>query len=278
MNELEFFDFCQERERVRIAKEAGMPRPWTEDQVLQRNYFCNIYREDDKTTRWFAKHVRDKVKDSPTRAVQAVLAFRWFNKIETGAEIHEWLVGQWDSDAVKQVLGQMITNGRKIFNGAYIISAPNAGGSKLDWACRCIDESLANIDAILDACQISIQEAWNHLRGHRGLGPFMAYEAVTDLRWTCVLENAPDIMKWANPGPGCIRGASWIKFGNNVTLSRADIGDLVFPLMKRLLTMSLDYDWQRPWEMREVEHALCEYDKWKRGHDGSKLKRRYAGM
>jgi hypothetical protein len=30
----------------------------------------------------------------------------------------------------------------------------------------------------------------------------------------------------------------------------------------------------RPWEMREVEHWLCEYDKWRRGMGGQRLKRR----
>jgi hypothetical protein len=39
-----------------------------------------------------------------------------------------------------------------------------------------------------------------------GLGPFLAYEIVTDLRFTALLENAPDIMTWANPGPGAKRG------------------------------------------------------------------------
>jgi 5-hmdU DNA kinase, helical domain len=43
-----------ERERIRIAKKAGAPKPWTLDPILQANRFCNIRREDDPVTQWIA--------------------------------------------------------------------------------------------------------------------------------------------------------------------------------------------------------------------------------
>ena len=39
-----------------------------------------------------------------------------------------------------------------------------------------------------------------------GWGPFMAYQAVVDMRFTRLLSGAADIATWAAAGPGTIRG------------------------------------------------------------------------
>ncbi|GIT32189.1 MAG: hypothetical protein Ct9H300mP2_2680 [Candidatus Neomarinimicrobiota bacterium] len=43
-----FFDFCREREKIRFAREAGTPAPWTDDPILQQGRFLNVFREDDR--------------------------------------------------------------------------------------------------------------------------------------------------------------------------------------------------------------------------------------
>ena len=44
--------FIQEREKIKLRKEAGLPRPWTDDEVLDKTKFTNIYRQDDKTSKF----------------------------------------------------------------------------------------------------------------------------------------------------------------------------------------------------------------------------------
>ena len=39
-----------ERWSILKKREAGQSKPWTEDKVLQSEYFCNVNREDDKVT------------------------------------------------------------------------------------------------------------------------------------------------------------------------------------------------------------------------------------
>lgn len=56
----------------------------------------------------------------------------------------------------------------------------------------------------------SLRRVWAWLTNFFGLGPFLAYEVVTDLRHTPLLDRAPDIDTWANPGPGALRGANLI--------------------------------------------------------------------
>jgi hypothetical protein len=115
------------------------------------------------------------------------------------------------------------------------------------------------------------------------IGSFMAYELVTDLRHTALLRDAPDINTWAATGPGAARGLDWVFGGPTVPRGygkpkweAADLAEMMV-----LLEMSRDprnwpAEWPR-WELREVEHTLCEYDKWKRGCNGEKLKRTYVG-
>ena len=112
------------------------------------------------------------------------------------------------------------------------------------------------------------------------LGDFRAYEIVTDLRHTCVLEGATDIMVWANPGPGALLGASFI-LGVEKNSTKAFRGE-VLELMRELTRLANEPDagfwpgsWPR-WEMREAEHTLCEYSKYVRGQRGERLKRRFS--
>ena len=46
-----FMWFCEERERIRRAYEAGEPRPYTDDPILHRHKFTNIDRRHDRGTK-----------------------------------------------------------------------------------------------------------------------------------------------------------------------------------------------------------------------------------
>lgn len=45
------FDYMKERESIRLRKEAGSPRPWTQDPILHEFSFTNVRRIHDRTTR-----------------------------------------------------------------------------------------------------------------------------------------------------------------------------------------------------------------------------------
>ena len=42
--------YINERESIRKLREAGYPKPWTQDKILQTYRFCNVNREDDTVT------------------------------------------------------------------------------------------------------------------------------------------------------------------------------------------------------------------------------------
>lgn len=184
--------------------------------------------------------------------------------------------------------------------GAYIISSPQ-GYSKLDGVLEVIrrfyHESRAwpiqaeSLDSNMnwrEAAELmtanpgeeycSLESAHRWLRQFDYFGPFHSYEITTDLRHTSLLRGAPDITTWANPGPGARRGANRVmgRDKSDHTVSRIGLIDE----MREILAYSREFDlWpgrdlrgrasyrevDRPvWEMRDVEHTLCEFDKYER--------------
>ena len=292
-----------------------MPRDsWTQDAILREYRFCNVFRELDTTTEWFAHHVRTPLRDSPD-VLLATVVFRWFNRISTGEAVFLNLM-HWEGhdgtawehmlrtgriDPVRKAILDHCGAGPYV-TGSYIIKTMD-GVDKLSGVLLAITRFMRQSRAVAPGSQLdqgemsrmllreqgrhSLEFVWRWLTLFPYLGHFMAYEIVTDLRHTALLDRAPDILTWANPGPGAERGLNRI-MGRDVRkrMSRR----VLLEEMQELLALSRNIAyWPRwngeehesavmglydygdygdnmwpAWEMREVEHTLCEFDKYER--------------
>ena len=258
-----FFSWINERTSIQVKKDAGQPWPWTEDKILREFNFTNAFREKDKPTVWFRENIRDPLKDSHD-VYMATVIFRWFNLIETGETLlrHNLHV-DWDPQkAYEAIIPQ-----DKWITGAYMIKSPT-GRNKVKGVCQTIStvwEGRAHF--LRKTPWASLEKMCYFLEGYPFLGPFLAYEIVTDLRHTCIGDEALDINTWANAGPGAMRGLNRI-FGRELTYvskrhdwcsemrKLLDISDLY--LEKGVGTL----------ELRDIEHSLCEFDKYERVRNG----------
>lgn len=77
-----FFDWCIEREAIRIRREAGQPPPWSQDPVFQKGRFLNVFREDDKGTKAVLRFA-EPVKESHADLIHALFFARWCNRDTT---------------------------------------------------------------------------------------------------------------------------------------------------------------------------------------------------
>ena len=77
-----FFDWCIERENIRIKREKGISAPWTDDTVFQKGRFLNTFREDDRGSKAVQKFCAP-FKDSLSELVHALFFARWCNKDTT---------------------------------------------------------------------------------------------------------------------------------------------------------------------------------------------------
>lgn len=278
-----FLYWIRERHAIYKRRKAGKPKPWTDDEILQRFFFTNPFRENDKVTVWFRENVRDPLRNDPS-VLMATIIFRWFNKIETGEVLlkHNLLVN-WSRKNTMRVLGRLREDGVKIFTGAFMIPAP-PGTKKLEHVCDSIQNIWKDRKRLVAFCEDShtLQASHEQLISYRYLGGFMGYEVICDLRYTYLLENATDKLTWCNPGPGTARGLLRM-LGEDLVGMPASRGcsppdgweDMTRNLLKEC---HRKLKGMPRFEMREVEHSLCEWDKYERARlNTGKLKRRYPG-
>jgi hypothetical protein len=282
-----FLYWVFERHQIFLRRLAGRPAPWTDDEVLQRVFFTNPFRENDKTTVWFRDHVRKPLRNDP-QVLMATVIFRWFNYIPTGVLLlHHGLLEVWDHSRAVELLLKRWDNGRgQVFTGAYMIKAGNGPrGCKIPNVCHAITKVAAEVPRLLDVVDhdCRLEALWRELKKFPYLGPFMSYEVVCDLRYTYLLEAATDAYTWASPGPGAKRGLIRLrgeepKFSKSGRMraysnQKVDLSQMV-TLLGRLRRLKLagapDVD------MRTVEHSLCEWDKYERAlWNQGRLKRGY---
>ena len=77
-----FFDFCREREKIRLARENDAPAPWTDDPIFQKGRFLNVFREDDRGSKAILRFARSLEKDL-SALIHALFFARWCNRQET---------------------------------------------------------------------------------------------------------------------------------------------------------------------------------------------------
>lgn len=281
LNAQPLWDWIAERHRIYLKKAAGEPAPWTADPVMQSYRFCNVFRELDKVTVWVRERWRDPYADNPQLWIAMCLA-RQVNWPETLEEVG-FPESAYDADLVRARLEARKARGEKVYTGAYMISAPAgefAGMAKPEYTANIVVGALWKERAQFDALfaggrQPRMQEVHAWLRQFRGWGDFMAYEVVTDLRHTRYLRNAPDIDTWAVAGPGAIRGLHRL---HGRPYKKALSQEQSCIEMRELLALSRTAlpDFVPRLELREIEHSLCETDKWLRVKAGQgRLRSKY---
>ena len=260
-----FFWWMEERHRIFLKKDMGLPRNhWTNDEILKTYRFTNPFRENDKTTVWFREKMRNPLNGDDA-VLMATVIFRWFNLIETGETLlANNLHVEWNPEIAREEIKKQ----PKYVTGGYIIKTPD-GMDKVDGVIWCINrvwpqrEQLAN-----DIRSNNLRGSWNTVMQFPYLGAFMAYELITDLRHTHFLDGADDIYTWANAGPGAMRGLNRIY---DRPLNFKSRKHNFTKEMHELLLCSPEYltkDFLPRLEMRDIEHSLCEFDKYERVRNG----------
>jgi len=189
--------------------------------------------------------------------------------------------------------------GNQIFGGAYMLPSQK-GEKKLDTFERVGREIISHVDDIIRRVTVSntienecwgqksntLEGAWNILKEYKHIGPFIAYEFVCDLRYTDILHNATDTCTWCNIGPGAERGLQRMGMPSTLKSIKFLLNESVCGgLVSKDRKSEIDKDhwiWNHfrtggdvnivsgnkavypYWELREIEHCLCEFDKYER--------------
>lgn len=267
-----------ERERIRNLKEADAPKPWSQDPVFQTTYFCNVHREDDKTTRY----IRAKYSgygDHPFLIYNYVLA-RFINRTESLRHIP--FLDKHDSETMEVLLENVAVLEGQLWSGAYIITTHGLPMGKVGYLVNHVLQGTSQA--------LGRTEFWGPLQGPHphcaayhgqlmrleGLGSFLAAQVVADLKNTSghPLRTAPDSETFVAHGPGSLRGASWFHFGEIGKVTPANFHTL-FRDIEDYVRENTDI-WM---DSQDLQNCLCEFDKYMRVRTGvGKSKRKYNGI
>jgi len=278
-----YWHFINERHAIYVRRSRGDSWPWTEDEILMTYKFTNVFRELDTGTIWCRENIREPYAMHPELFFNIAM-YRLYNYWPSAQEIMDKIGFVEKLSQLNKVAGLMYkrqARGERVFTGAHMITG-TLGGNKIHQVFElCLGDLWNNRKELEPHPEDNLQLAFNRLNKNcPGYGPFISYEVITDLRHTRYLEKASDVYIWANPGPGAKRGVCRL-LGLKVSTAEGgkasrdvqaeypnDLGYITY--MQELVKTQDDRKarYVPRMEMRDVEHSLCEWDKYERARNG----------
>ena len=265
-----YWYFAYERQNIFYKKLNGEKAPWTEDEILQTYKFCNSYRVNDRVSQYLLKYViYNGKKYNKEDIVFRILLFKIFNKESTWElfinSFGDVVLENFSKEKYSKVLDEAREKGEKIYNDAYISCANKAFGYD-----KKHDNHLALLDKIfnLDKAHLDIlnaktmEEAFNILKNYPLIGNFMAYQLVTDINYSDVVNWRED--EFTVAGPGSLRGINKC-FESKGDLSNEDIIEYMYENQeKEFKRLGLDFKkiGNRPLQLIDCQNIFCELDKY----------------
>lgn len=255
------------REAIRIRKDAGEEPPWTDDPIFQNFRFCNVRREDDRVTVWIRENIREPFAGYTCLWLMLCIArqINWPATLKELIDSEAWPTNDdFKPYWLANVLNARKARGEKVFTGAYITAAPSGRGEdKASYIAETVIGKLWHKRVAINqwfANAPGLQGTHNLIYQSDGWGPFTAYQAVVDMRFTSLLRDALDINTWAAAGPGTIRGLNRL----NGRPLKAGISQewALFDMLQAYKAVLDGTD--IPLDFSDIPNALCEMDKYQR--------------
>lgn len=268
-----FLTFIHERERIRCKKELGLPRPWTNDPILEQYRFCNVNREHDKVTRWIDANIRDRFHSSPHLWFTLIIA-RLINqpssldRIYRGSSLGVWNKVRFLRDTDPD------TQPKPIFNAAYIVSTNGMKKQKNRYVAEDVLDPIWSVatsksgEGLISRLH-DCQDWANWLLKFNGMGDFMVNQIVTDYKYTKICQSAPDRSTFVMAGPGTRRGLNRY-FGRDrrEALNRTQ-AQIELMQIRRDISNTVSTDIKEYFDdPNNLSNCFCEFDKYMRALTG----------
>ena len=266
-----FWRFAVDRQEVFFRRLEGSPPPWTDDPILARFKFTNAYRASDRVSQYLIRNVIYGGPQSLEEIFFRTLLFKVFNKIETW-ELLQATIGavehsSYSFDAYDGVLSQTLAEGRPIYSAAYIMPSPGrffGYSQKHRNHLKLIERMMEDELPQRIAGARTMRAAFDLLRSYPSIGDFLAYQFVTDLNYSAVIDFSE--MEFVVPGPGALDG---------IRKCFSDLGGLTEADLIRVVTehQEDEFDrlglrfrdlWGRRLQLIDCQNLFCEVSKYAR--------------
>jgi len=266
-----YWRFAVERQEIFFRRVRGEREPWTNDPVLREHKFTNVYRAADRVSQYLIRNVAYRGDLSLRDTVFRILLFKLFNKIETWELIEEFLgeviEPQFSVDRVDRVLTRALEGGASIYSAAYIMPSgpasvrrPRKHRMHLELLAALLREGFPE----RLAAARHMTAAYELLRSVPSIGPFLAYQFVTDLNYSGQFQFSE--MEFVVPGPGARDGIRkcFMSLGD---YSESEVIRWVSDRQEQeFAARGLKFKslWGRPLQLIDCQNLFCEVDKYAR--------------
>lgn len=195
-------------------KQKGITSELTDDPILKKYKFTNVYRATDRVSQYLIKDVIYSAMDSckPEDMILRIIIFKVFNKIETWEflkdNIEEITIENYDPSYISEVLTRRRATDA-IFNNAYMMTGTHHlyntykyKHEKWLWMIKreIVEKNIC--DRVLKTK--SLEELYELLHQCSFLGDFLSYQYAIDINYTPYLNFSED--SFVRAGVGAIRG------------------------------------------------------------------------
>lgn len=305
----DFYAWMDKRHRIYLDRKAGKPKPWIDDPILQQYKFTNVFRELDPGTlalrRMEAQYTRNYLnwqngKSAWPELASLIVFNTWWWRIWNWHEHGPNLGFVTDYQQLYDYMMKLHHEGGRMWTSAHMVRGD--GGEQKVYTYLRMMRNVWEFRSGITARIIgggTIQAAFDAVLEMPLIGDFTAYEIASDLRWS-LLGNPPDKYTWGNPGNGAIRGMRrlglqpttetmrwlWLSAPGKFYKINSPLLDH-FPVRYQPVHDSWEIFEQEPhhqatwppFEIREIEHCLCEFDKYERARLGQgKPRQKFNGV
>lgn len=278
-----FFAFMRERENIRLRKQAGDSRPWTQDTILQEFKFTNVRRHYDWTTSKLRENFYAEHRSDDRRSILMNCAlYRYFGTYEFADAVGWQDYDDFDFDEIIDTAARRLSSGQRVFTGAYVVTNQGISAPKQEVVVNYFMKDLhAATPALLQIVQMTrswrkVSEAMSKIGGFGGTG-FMSKEILLDTMMTNFWDTEisyegdypvmfpADYPDWTPIGPGGLRGAArlcGVEYPEHNTLKPAQALEVILKLVDiQGEHWPAEYGWLYP---TDIQFQLCEFDKYER--------------
>jgi len=267
-----YWKFAYERQNIFFNRlENPEQYPWTNDLVLKQFKFTNAYRVSDRVSQYLITKIIQGGSQKKKEVLFRILLFKIFNKIETWEYLKKHLVdisyADYEFKNYSEILTRLKLDGYPIYSNAYIMASGKASFNhtfKHDNHLKLL-ETIMN-DNLVDRIQrcASMEQAYNVLLNYPTIGPFLAYQFITDINYSDITSYSE--MEFVKAGPGAKDGIKKC-FSDYGDYSEEDIIKMVCDNQeKEFERLEIDFKtlWGRKLQLIDCQNLFCEVDKYAR--------------
>lgn len=208
-----YWTFASRRQAAYERRLSAAAWPWTDDRILQKYKFCNVFRAADRVSQYMIRDVAYATEASePDDRIFQIVAFRTFSNIATWRGLRAELegpptIGDLRSGAFETALERIKRANGGLYTGAFILCANKAFGFDLKHQNHvALFKKMFVQDGLGRSLRTanSLEQMVSLLQGFPLMGPFMAYQTAVDLNYADMFSF--DENEYTQAGPGALRG------------------------------------------------------------------------